>query len=160
MTLPMQPTPPSIEPEGLFDGLRWGPILLGGLLDNLLTNLAVIPLMIFFAPAEAFSSDAVAAQEAMEQATLSPGFLSVSFGVGLSITVYASYWASRRAGGSYLRHGGWVAVTSSVMAMLLTLFAGGVSGPQPPFWYSALGFAAVIPAGLLGGLLAAKRAGT
>ena len=63
----MQAIPPSIEPEGIFDGLRWSAILLGAVLDNVLTNLAILPLLVLFGPAEVFSNDSQAVERAIEE---------------------------------------------------------------------------------------------
>jgi hypothetical protein len=148
--------PPPIEPEGALDGLQWSQILRGAVLDNVLTIAAVLPIMLYFAGSEALSEEDGVANRAIEEALISPGFLWWSFIVGLLITVYACFWASRRAGALHLRHGGWTAVMSVVVASIFLLWPSPDAGPSPPVWYDAVGMMLMLPAGLLGGWLAAK----
>jgi hypothetical protein len=148
--------PSPIQPDGLFDGLRWSPILRGAVLDNVLTLLASIPIILYVAGAEAFSKDEETASRAIDQALVAPEFLLWSFIVGISITAYAGFWASRRAGAFHLRHGGWTAVASAVLASLLLLVPGATAGPAPPLWYTGLALAFMVPAGVFGGWLASR----
>ncbi len=152
----MIPSPSPIEPDGLFDGLRWSPILRGAVLDNVLTLVALVPIMLLVAGAEAFADDEETANRAIDQAIGAPEFLLWSFIVGISITSYAAFWASRRAGVLYLRHGGWTAVASAVLASVFLLAPSATAGPQPPLWYDGLAFALMVPAGVFGGWLASK----
>lgn len=154
----MRPLP--IEPDGMFDGLRWSAILLGALLDNVLTVLAMIPITLFVAGADALSKNEEVANEAIDRAILAPEFLLWSFVVGLAITVYAAFWAARRAGLSHLRHGGWTAVTSAVLASLLLVVPGTATGPEPPLWYNALALTLMVPAGVFGGWVASRLDGS
>ena len=150
----MRPSP--IEPDGMFDGLRWSSILRGALLDNVLTLVSIIPITLYVAGGDSFSEDDETVNRAIDQAMVSPDFLLLSFIVGLSITVYAAFWASRRAGTLHLRHGGWTAVISALVASLFLLVPGANEGPAPPAWYEGLGLALMIPAGVFGGWLASK----
>ena len=152
----MVPRPSPIEPDGLFDGLRWSPILRGAVLDNVLTLIALLPIMFLVAGAAAFSDDEETANQAIDQTIVAPEFLFWSFVVGLSITSYAAFWASRRAGVLYLRHGGWTAVASAVLASVFLLIPNATAGPQPPLWYEGLALALMVPAGVFGGWLASK----
>ncbi len=147
---------PSIDPEGVFDGLRWAPILAGALLDNALTMIAMFPITFFAAGAEAMSEDPATAQEAMEHAMDRPEFLALSFAAGAAITTFAAFWAARRAGVLHVRHGGWTAVVSALLACALFLLPGAAAEPRPPLWFEALGLAVMIPAGVVGGWLASR----
>jgi hypothetical protein len=152
--------PSPIEPDGIFDGLRWSAILRGAVLDNVLTLVASIPVMLYFAGTQAFAEDEQTANRAMDSALASPEFLACQFAVGLSVTVYAAYWASRRAGLLYLRHGGWTAVASAVLGSAFLLVPdASAAGSAPPLWYEALSLGLMIPAGVLGGWLARVRGG-
>jgi len=151
--------PSSIEPDGLFDGLRWSLILRGAVLDNVLTFLASIPIILLVAGADAFSKDEETARRAIDRAVVAPEFLFWSFIVGISITVYAAFWASRRARVFYLRHGGWTAVASAVLASLFLLVPGAAAGPAPPLWYTGLALSLMVPAGVFGGWLASRVGG-
>ena len=150
--------PSPIEPASAFDGLRWSPILRGAVLDNVLTFLALIPIMLYVAGAETFSEDEETIERAIDQAFVAPEFLLWSFIVGISITAYAAFWASRRAGVFHLRHGGWTAVASAVLASLFLLIPAPTAAPAPPLWYNALSLAVMLPAGVFGGWLASKVA--
>lgn len=152
----MDRRPSSIEPDGIFDGLRWPPILGGAVLDNVLTFFAMLPIYFYFAGGEAFSEDEEASRRALEQAAQDPGFLLLTLVVGLAITVYAGGWAARRAGALHLRHGGWTAVAAAVLATLFLLLPGAGSEPGPPWWYDVVGLALMVPAGVLGGWIASK----
>ena len=143
-----------MRPDDVFDGLRWSPILRGALLDNVLTMFMSVPLILYFAGAEAFSENKNLANRALDGAMENPAFLSSFFVVGLVITVYAAFWASQRAEHLHLRHGGWTAITSTAISFLLLLITGAADGSGPPFWYEAIGMALMVPAGVLGGWLA------
>jgi hypothetical protein len=148
-----------IEPEGILDGLRWGCILRGALLDIGLTIAASIPLLLVLAGPTAFSEDADIANETMDQALTSPEGLFWSMVIGLLATVVGAYYGARRAGSHHLRHGGWVAVVSLALGLPFMLLSGGQGGAGNPFWYDALSIVCMLPAGLLGGLTARKLGG-
>lgn len=152
----MEGRPSPIEPDGLLDGLRWSSVLRGAVLDNVLTLVVSIPLTLFFAGSDLMTEDEELANRAMEDALSSPEFLAWLFVIGLSITVYAGFWAARRAGVLYLRHGGWTAVASLSIAMLFVIVPGASEGATTPLWYDAASFGLMIPAGILGGWMAAK----
>lgn len=154
----MSSGPSPIEPESWLDGLRWSAILRGAVLDIVLTILAGIALVFHLAGGEAFSEDAQAAERALEEALAAPEYLLWSFVIGISITAYAGYWAARRAGVLHVRHGGWTAVVSAVLGSLFLLVPGEGTGPSAPWWYDALALGLMLPAGLFGGWVAAKRA--
>lgn len=154
----MTSNPSPIEPEGLFDGLRWHAILRGAVLDNVLTIASLFPIMWFVAGAGAFSDDEETARQAIDEALVSPEFLLWTSAVGAAITVYAAFWAARRAGVLHLRHGGWTAVASAALACLFLLLPGTTANPQTPLWHDALALALTVPSGLLGGWLASRLA--
>jgi len=89
-----------------------------------------------------------------DPARLGPGFLAAVLLGGQACTVLGAFVGARRARVYPLRHGGWVAVVSAAIGVVLyTLPA---SGPVPPVpvWYDLLSWFLVIPSGLLGGALA------
>jgi hypothetical protein len=151
-------SPSPIEPDSVFDGLRWSPILRGAVLDNVLTLFALLPITLYVAGAEAFSEDEETAGRAIDRAIVAPEFLFLTFIVGISITAYAGFWASRRAGVFHLRHGGWTAVASVLLASVFLLVPGATAGPAPPLWFDGLGLSLMVPAGVFGGWLASKVA--
>jgi len=140
----------------MFEGLRWSCVVLGAVLDNVLSVLVGIPVMLGFAGAEAFGEDPEAAERAIDRALADPTFLLASFAVGIAVTGFAAFWAARRAGTLHVRHGGWTAVASAALAVLFLLLSGGSAGPTPPWWYDGLALACMLPAGAAGGWLAAR----
>jgi cellobiose-specific phosphotransferase system component IIC len=148
-----------IEPEGILDGLRWGCIIRGALLDIGLTVAASIPLLLVLAGPAAFSEDADTANEAMDQALASPEGLFWTMVIGLLATVGGGYYGARRAGSHHLRHGGWVAVVSLTLGLPFVLLSGGQGDAGNPFWYDALSIVCMLPAGLLGGIIARRLGG-
>ncbi len=154
-----QGPPAPIEPHGIFDGLKWGCIVRGALLDILLTAIASIPLVLLLAGPAAFSENQEVADEAMERALTSPEGLFWGMLIGFSATVAGACYGALRAGTHYLRHGGWVAVVSLALGLPLLLLPTTQGSAANPFWYDAISITGMLPAGLLGGLLARKFRG-
>ena len=84
-----------IEPDGIFDGVHWSPVIRWAVLDIVLTLVASVPVILYLAGGESFSSDEEISDQAFDAAMASAEFLLWSFAVGLSITTYASFRASR-----------------------------------------------------------------
>lgn len=140
----------------MFEGLRWSCIAFGAVLDNLLSMLVGIPVMLWFAGADAFAEDPETAERAIDHVLADPAFLAASFAVGIAVTGYAAFWAAGRAGTLHVRHGGWTAVASAALACLFLLLPGASAGAAPPWWYDVLAFACMLPAGVAGGWLASR----
>jgi hypothetical protein len=153
----MEPHPLPIEPQGLLEGISWRAVLFGAIVDTALTVFAFAILMLWVAGSDAFSPDEDVADRAIGGAVLSPEFLLCGLVVGVLATVIGAYVGARRAGIFHIRHGGWIAVCSALISLLFLLVPGANSEPTPPLWYDAVGFFLILPAGLLGGLLAALR---
>jgi hypothetical protein len=150
------PRPPAIEPTGIFDGLRPGAILIGVVVDNLATLVASSLLISLFAAGLAGEHGAELPDEALEALLASPEFLLASLIVGLLCTALGAFVGASRAACFCVRHGAWIAVGSAIVA--LVFYAGqGPGGSRPPLWFDLLGFALMLPAGALGGLVAHYR---
>jgi putative membrane protein (TIGR04086 family) len=149
--------PPAIEAPGIFEGLRPRAILLGVIVDNLATLLSSLVLVSYFAAQQGLGQDGQISEEALEGIASSQEFLLASLAVGLACTSLGGFVGARRAGSSFARHGGWIGVGSALMALVLSLSSGPAPSP-PPLWLELAGYLLVIPAGVLGGLLAAARA--
>ena len=149
--------PPAIEVPGIFTGLRPRAILLGVVVDNLATLLASLVLVTSFAARQGLGPDGEVSDEALESLASSAEFLLASLVAGLACTSLGGFVGARRAGSSFARHGGWIGVGSAVVALLLSLSSGPNPSP-PPLWFELAGYLLVIPAGVLGGLLAGVRA--
>jgi hypothetical protein len=152
----MQSFPTSIEPHGIFDGLKPGSILIGAVVDHVATVATSIVLVALLAGESAFSDDEQVAQAAFDALSADPQFLVWSMILGLSCTVLGAFVGARRAGKLHLRHGGWVAVASAVIGLLYLLLPAEATGPPPPLWYDVVGWVLLLPSGLLGGALSAS----
>ena len=152
--------PPALEPTGIFEGLRPAAILLGVACDNLAT-LLLSPLLVAL-----FSGGAEGAREitpeALEALYGSTNFLLSSLVVGLSCTAAGAFIGARRAGCHFARHGAWIGVCAALVGLACYPDPGHAHS-LPPLWFDLLGFALLLPAGALGGMLAGavapRRAG-
>ncbi len=142
----------AIEPEGLFDGLSLRAIMLGAVVDHVATIFVFLALG-FWLSADALLEDGEAAERAIKELWLSPAYLLGSMVLGLGCTVLGAFVGARRAGRFFLRHGGWIAVISVALSMVFLIFPS-ESESLTPVWYEILGWALILPAGLLGGVLA------
>lgn len=149
--------PPTIDAPGIFEGLRPRAILLGVIVDNLATLLSSLVLVSVFAAEQGLATAGEISEEALERLVSSPDFLLASLVVGLACTSLGGFVGARRAGSSFARHGGWIGVGSALVALVLSMSAGPDPTP-PPVWFELSGYLLVIPAGVLGGLLAAAFA--
>lgn len=150
---PYQP----VEPEGIFDGLQWPFIIRGALLDIVLTLVGTIVLMSWLVGPEVFSGDEELIEKAFDEVARSPSGLFGAAALGTAATAAGGYYAARHAGALFSRHGGWVGAVSLLLAVPFLLVPS-AHPPEPlPFWYDALSYAVVVPAGCLGGLLASRR---
>jgi len=153
----MDPHPLPIEPQGLLEGINWRAVLFGAVVDTALTAFAFVILLFWVAGPDVFSQDEEAAGQAINATVLSSEFLLSGLIVGMLATVIGAYVGARRAGISHVRHGGWVAICSALISLLFLLDPGANSQSAPPLWYDAVGLVLILPAGLLGGLLAERR---
>ena len=154
----MSSHPSPIEPDGLLDGLRWGSIFFGAVLDNVLTVLGFGLLTASLAGEDAFSENEAAAERALQEMISSPEFLLFGLLLGVSATAIAAFIGARRAGVHHVRHGGWIALCSVALSILPYLIVGSEPAPSPPIWYEAVGWCLLLPSGLAGGYLAARAA--
>jgi hypothetical protein len=150
----MMPRAP-IEPEGTFDGLSAPAILLGAFMDIAATTIALTTLVLWLAP-DVMSHDQAASRKALEEVHVSPTYVTANVVLGALGTVFGAFVGARRAGRLHVRHGGWIAVTSTAIGFLLTLLS---APPQveaaSPLWVEALAWLLILPAGMSGGALAA-----
>ncbi len=155
----MEPTPRPVEPQGLFDGLRFGPIAVGAVFDQFLTMVAIALLIGWFVTPEVGSEDSEAAEAALEAVLSSSTFLAASMVVGFACTTVAAWFGARMAGRDFVRHGGWIAVTSAALAAVFVLGAADQpSRIEIPLAYEVAGWLLMLPAGLLGGAFAGLTA--
>jgi hypothetical protein len=144
-----------IEPEGTFAGLSASAILFGAFLDIATTVIASSLLLLWLVP-ELSAKDEAHARAALAELYASRGYIAANLAIGAACTVLGAFAGARRAGQLHVRHGGWIAVTSTALGVLLSLFespardAGAV-----PLWAEVLAWVLILPAGVAGGALAA-----
>ena len=155
MSGPERPT--AIEPTGIFEGLRPTAILLGVAVDNLATLLFWPLLLTAFSGAPGSAGAEALDQEAIDALSQSPAFLVASLCVGLGCTAAGAFVGARRAGCHFVRHGAWIGVCAALIG-LACYPAAEASRPLPPLWFDLAGYALLLPAGALGGALAAATA--
>lgn len=143
---------PSIEPTGIFDGLRPGAILLGVVVDTVATIISGVALLFVFTVQVASQHDGDIPEEVLEAMVASPTFLLASLVVGILCTIFGAYVGAKRAACFHVRHGAWIAVGSAVVS--LVSYAIQAQAEPNPFWFDIVAFTLIIPAGVAGGLLA------
>lgn len=156
----MEQFPGSIEPQGMFEGLRPGPILVGAVVDNIATLFSFAILVVWLGYPETLNPDQEAANRAIEASMSSPEFLLGTLILGFACTVLGGYVGARRAGRLHLRHGGWVAVISAALGLVFYVLPSEGPGLAVPLWHDVAGWVLLIPAGLLGGAIAMFTANT
>jgi uncharacterized membrane protein YeaQ/YmgE (transglycosylase-associated protein family) len=118
-------------------------VIVGAIVDNVGTIAVMLFLMTALA-SQGISQDEVVAR------MKSPSGLLLNLIIGLGCTCLGAYVAGRMAQRSEVLHGAVVAVAGMVLALLYR--ESGV-----PLWYDIMGFAGMLPAGMLGGHIARQR---
>jgi hypothetical protein len=98
-----------------------------------------------------------ASEQAMEELFASTRYGLAMLVAGSACTVYGGYLAGVRARVATVLNGTAVGVVDLALVLAAMLIPG-EAGPTPPLWLDALGYALVLPAGALGGLLAQSAA--
>src|SRR5262245_53425354 len=149
--------PPSIQPTGVFEGLRPGAIVFGVFVDTLASLLASLLLVGLLSGAQPPPEGGASPADAVRELSASPRFLFASLAVGLSCTVLGAFAGARRAACFFVRHGAWIGIGSALVGLLF-YGSSGQAEPRPPLWFDMLGFSLLLPAGALGGYLAGLAA--
>jgi hypothetical protein len=97
----------------------------------------------------------IARGTAPTDAALSTPQLIVTEIIGLFLTTVGGFVAARMARTQHSRHGAAVGVGALLVWLLVEWFS---ASDALPVWYEAVSFVSVIPAGALGGYVAAQRA--
>ena len=144
-----------IEPEGMFAGLSGAAILLGAFIDIAFTEIAGTLLLLWLAP-DLASQDQARASKALAELAASTGYVAASLALGALGTMLGAFVGARRAGQLHVRHGGWIAVTSTAIGALILLLEPPVRDAASfPFWAQVTAYLLILPAGMTGGALAA-----
>ena len=151
----MMPRAP-VEPEGTFAGLRASAIAFGAFVDVAATVIAWTLLVLVLDP-DALSGDEALRSGAAAQLYATTAYLVGNLAIGALATVLGAFAGARRAGQLHIRHGGWVAVTSQAIGVLILALQPPPS-PDPaavtPLWVDVTAWLLVLPAGMAGGALA------
>jgi hypothetical protein len=123
--------------------IRFRAVIIGAVADNAGT------LFLMNLLAAALVSTGLSEDEVMSRMQSASGLL-LGLIIGLGCTVLGGYVAGRMAGKDERMHGALVAMIGMVIALIFR--EGGV-----PAWFDIAGFAAMLPAGIAGGHLAAVR---
>jgi len=118
-------------------------VIVGAIVDNVGTIAVMLFLM------TALASQGISQEEVFARMK-SPSGLLLNLIIGLGCTFLGGYVAGRMAGRSEVLHGALVAGAGMVLALLWR--EGGL-----PLWYDIIGFAGMLPAGMLGGYIAQQR---
>jgi hypothetical protein len=150
----MMPRGP-IESEGTFDGLSGSAILFGAFVDIAATLILSTLLALWLAP-DLSSRDEAVARQALEKLHDSNTYIQANVALGALCTAIGAFVGARRAGQLHVRHGGWIAVTSTALGVLLTLLEPApASTGSIPLWVEVTTWLLILPAGMTGGALAA-----
>jgi hypothetical protein len=118
-------------------------VIVGAIVDNVGTLFIMLLLM------TALVSQGLSQEEVVARLK-SPSGLLLNLIIGLGCTFLGGYVAGRIARRSEVLHGSLVAGAGMVLALLLR-----ESGLPP--WYDIIGFAGMLPAGMIGSLMARQR---
>ena len=149
-----------IEPRGFFTGVKIRPIVVGAVVDYVTTYIAVTVYVVLYYVKESFQDGGIpreAIQKAFEEAMSSPEGLQAFLILGALCTALGGYVAARIAKVEQIKHGALVGAVSLIIGLLQTTMAGAAS--PAPNDFELLGYIVAIPAGALGGYLAAAGAG-
>ena len=149
--------PPAFEPEGFFSGIKAWPVVLGVLVDWVMTTLFSILLTAWFIAPGTPTDDEEAFNAAYQAMLMDAEFLLASLVFGLSATVIGAFVGASRAGVVQLKHGFVIALASGLSSLLLYWLPDEATSAQLPVWYNLLGWLLLLPAGILGGYLARQR---
>lgn len=118
-------------------------IIVGVIVDNIGTVVVMLLLM------TALASQGISQEEVIARIK-SPSGLLLNLIIGLGCTFLGGYVAGRMARRSEVLHGALVAGVGMILALLYR-----ESGLPP--WYDIIGFAGMLPAGMVGGHVARQR---
>lgn len=147
-----------LEPRGFFAGIKIRPIVIGAVVDYVVTYAVItLYLIVYFMkePLEKGGLPEEALHEALKEMISSQEGLLALLVIGALCTLLGGYVAGRLARAEEVKHGALVGALSLIIGVLQTGMAGEAS--PLPFWHELLGYVLAIPAGALGGSLAQGR---
>jgi putative membrane protein (TIGR04086 family) len=147
-----------VEPRGFFTGVKILPIIVGAVVDYVATFVVVMAYLIIYYVKEPLESGGLpeeVIERAFKEMVSSQEGLVALLVIGALCTVLGGYVAGRLAKAQEVKHGALVGAVSLVLGALQS----GMVGEETPIpqWVQLLGYILAIPAGALGGWLAAIR---
>jgi putative membrane protein (TIGR04086 family) len=153
--------PPRIEPTGFFTGVQIVPVIMGVVVDVVVTYL-LLGAFVFGYVARKTTDAGEPNQDAVEQYMESTEGLAAALAIGLLGTAVGGFIAARRAGTLQIKHGAFVGVGSLIVSFVQMALQ--EAPPPMPEWFTFVSVVGIIPAGALGGyvaeLLGGARPGT
>lgn len=156
---PKESIPPPIEPRGFFAGVQIRPIIIGAVVDYIVTHVLIMLYLIVYYmkdPLEKGGLPEEAIEKALKEMLSSQEGLLALIVIGAFCTALGGYVAGRLAKAEEVKHGALVGAVSLILGLLQTGMAG--EGSPVPYGYELLGYVLAIPAGALGGSFAQSRA--
>jgi hypothetical protein len=151
-------TPPSpLEPVGFFTGVKWRSVVVGVVVDVIVTFAASVLYDMFFVAKE-LGDKGAPSREALAEYWSSGDGLMAGLLIGLLGTAIGGFYAAYKAGLLEMKHGALVGLGSIIFGLIVQSATEQVV-PLPE-WYLFAGFAGAIPAGALGGFLAEALRGS
>lgn len=145
----MEKIPESIEPGGIFSGLKAWPIF-AGVIADIVSTYILGTILLFILLFMKHGKDIP--QEALNNVTIIDDNILWFSILGMICTVLGGFVGSRMAGAEEIRHGGWIGAVSLMFSVLMELNTD--TGETYPEWLTIVSVAVVIPAGVLGGYIA------
>ena len=144
----MDQIPQTIEPEGMFSGLNIKAIIAGVIADIFST---IVLSMILFTVLAVKQYGTDFSEDAIDNLLKIDRNLYLFLLLGLSCTAFGGFIGARIAGVFEIRHGGWVGAASLITGVVMEMLF--QQEQTYPDWYMYISFAAIIPAGVLGGYI-------
>lgn len=146
-----------VDADGFFTGVQIRPVFLGVVIDYVSTYLGLYAyFFIYFA--NQLSKKGALSPEAIAQYMQSPEGMMTGMTIGMLGTVAGGLAAGLKAGNREIKHGAFVGLGSLIVSFIEQQLAGGESRPMPE-WIRMVSILVVIPAGAVGGWLAAMIGG-
>ncbi len=147
------PSPPPIEAQGFFSGIRPVAVAIGALVDQVSTMVLNVVLLGLIAK-QYESAPGVIDERALEVLAQDPNMLTAWLCIGTACTGFGGFMGARIATRHHARHGAFVGLAG--IAMALVAYGAPHTAYQPPLWYDLLSFAVLVPAGAVGGMLSGR----
>jgi putative membrane protein (TIGR04086 family) len=149
--------PSSIEPIGFFTGVQIRPIIVGVVVDYIATYAGTYAYFFIYLAKELSKQGEVTGEQIAKYMT-SPEGLMIGFTIGVLGTALGGFVAAYKAGKLETKHGALVGFCSLILSFVEQSLQ--EESLLLPEWFRFLSVLAIIPAGALGGFVAAALKGS